>query len=603
MPDMITSTNLSPIVKEVQDQYMASFVEKDRLGLHELWAKCEDYWGGKQNPPKKVGDKVSPASVTNVIMPNVESMVADLVMEPLEITLTGWTTSERAVAPRGELAMQWVWEKNKMTMKRDRFERQRSKFGTGIWKVYFDGQAHGMIGMPVVEPVNPANFFPDPKVRSYDQLHMADYIIHAVPRARKYLGRVYGEKALQLETPAASPYNPEIFGDSSAFDKISNDKVLVLERWTVEKGGRLRKVVVADNVVLYDSDEDGDENQKKKGFYALNRYPFVVVPCYQREGMLWGIGDVEYLMPTQDLINDLDDQIRMNARLMGNIQKVIAIASGINPQQWTNEPGLNIPARDINGFKIVQPPNMPMYVLNRRGEALNSETQLITGRTDAVEGRRPGSVRAASAIVALQEAGLRRVNHKKMMAQQGLSEVFSIVLDFITEYWDTEVEIGEEVMNADGGESSKPVMFSGKELRDIPILTGQGIPLLDDKTGQPMTQRASFDVTVNIGAGFISSKSYIYQATLELAQAGLITKEEGRAVLKQILSWPIIDPWNPVGEFAAKQGIVGQPSPEQQQSVVPPEAMAAQQAGGGMMPPEMMAQLVNSMGGGNMPNG
>ena len=42
---------------------------------------------------------------------------------------------------------------------------------------------------------------------------------------------------------------------------------------------------------------------------------------YKRKGRLWGMaGDTEQLIPVQDIINSLDDQIRMNTRLMGNAQ-------------------------------------------------------------------------------------------------------------------------------------------------------------------------------------------------------------------------------------------------------------------------------------------
>lgn len=594
-----------PLGMEVQKQYEAAFLEKDRLQLHERMTKNEDYWKGEQNPKKS---DVHPGSVTNIVMPNIESMVSDLVMEPLEILLQGWHEEDRGVAPQAQKALEWVWEKNEMTIKRDKFERQRLKFGTGIWKVYFDGMARGSLGMPVIETVNPANFFPDPKVRAHDQLHLADYIIHAVVRPKRYARRVYGSKVDKLLTEAHPSQDPSIFGESgSGIEQIAQDKLLILERWTVEEDGDgttyLRKVVAAQGVTLYDSDED---EQRQEGYYPLDRYPFIVVPCYQQEGQLWGLSDVDYLRPTQDLVNELDDQIRMNARLMGNIQKVIGVSSGINPGTWTNEQGLNIPARDINGFKIIEPPNMSSYITNRRTEALTYEAQLITGRSDVVEGRGAGSIRAASAIISMQEAGLRRVNHKKNMSQAGLSSLFSIILDYITEYWDQEVEVGEEIMSVDGVDKQTPVSFNGRELREMPILNSSGEPMVDEETGGIMTRRASFDVTVNLGSGFLNNKSFIYQATVELVQYGIITPEEARMALKQILSWPIIDPYQPEGNLRGQQqgqGInpmdpmgMGGMSDQGQPFLELPDGGSGQG-----IPPELLQQMAMQLGGGNMP--
>lgn len=573
----IILTDEDKLVQKVRDEYQAAYIYKESLGLHSTWAKAEDYWRGEQNPPEDADD---PGSVTNIIQPIIESMVADLVSEPMEVSVKGWTATDRAAAPHAQLALEWILEKQNLPLKQDRFERQRLKFGTGIWKVYFAGN-RGPLGMPMVDVVGVQNFFPDPKVKQYMDLNLADYIIHAVPRSLSYIRRMYPDKGKFVQPEPHPRYSTEIFGiEPSSYYEITQNQALLLERWTIEDDGHLRKVVVANDVLLYDSDKD---EKRKDGYYALDRYPFIVVPCYQREGTLWGLSDFELLKPVQDLINDLDDQIRLNARLMGNIQVVVAVASGINPLKWTAKPGLRIPARDVNAFRIVEPPNIPAYVVGRRTEALNYEAQFISGRTDAVEGRKVGSLRAASAIIALQEAGLKRVNHKKLLAQRALSEVFSIILDYVAEYWTEEIEIGEEVR------------WRGADLKNLPILTESGAPLLDNK-GQPMTRRANFDITVNFGAGMPSNKAFVYQAALEMTQYGLITKEEGRAIIKQVLNWPIIDPWNPVGEFVQQ---VSQPNPAELTSTVGMSEgpMFSPQD----IPPDFLNTVVSQLGGASTP--
>lgn len=571
-------TDEDKLVRQVEDEYQAAYIYKDSLGLHSTWAKAEDYWLGQQNPAQDADD---PGSVTNIIQPIIESMVADLVSEPMEVFVKGWTATDRAAAPHAQMALEWILEKQNLPVKQDRFERQRLKFGTGIWKVYFQGNA-GPLGLPMVDVVGVQNFFPDPKVKQVTDLNLADYVIHAIPRPLSYIRRMWPDKGKLVQPEPFPRYSTEIFGMApSAYYNITQNQALLLERWSIEDDGRLRKVVTAHGVLLYDSDKDP---QRRAGYYALDRYPFMPVPCYQREGTIWGFSDYELLKPVQDLINDLDDQIRLNARLMGNIQVVVGIASGINPFKWTAKPGLRIPARDINAWRMVEPPSIPPYVVGRRSEALNYEAQFISGRTDAVEGRRVGSLRAASAIIALQEAGQKRVNHKKLMAQRGLSDMFATILDYVAEYWTEEQEIGEEVR------------WRGADLRQLPILQEDGSPLLD-ATGKPMTRRANFDITVNFGAGMPSNKAFVYQAVLEMTQYGLITKEEGRAVIKQVLNWPIIDPWNPVGEFVQQTG--QQPRPDQITST-------AGMAEGPMfnpqdIPPDFLNAMVQQMGGGNIP--
>src|SRR5690606_17273242 len=126
--------------------------------------------------------------------------------------------------------------------------------------------------------------------------------------------------------------------------------------------------------------------------------------------------------------------------------------------KWTNRPGLKIPARDPDAWRMVTPPEIPSIIPNRRAEA-KIEAQEYSGRTDAVEGRRPGGVRAASAILALQEAGSRRVNHKKLMLQVGLSEVMQLVVDMIAEHYTEEM-----AFRIIGSKSDEYLWFKGSEL-------------------------------------------------------------------------------------------------------------------------------------------
>lgn len=532
----------------IDDQYQEAYLAKERLGLHSDWITYEDYYHGDQNPAEDVHD---PASVTNIAGPIIDGMVADLVLSPIEILLQGWTTHDDAPAKRAQQALDWIWKRNKMHYRRDEFEYDREKFGTGIWKIRFDADL-AALGMPIIESVSPFNFFPDPTIRDHRSLELGYYIIHAVPRSIRYLKRVYGSKANALKPGLRSGFSvdsPQLSA-GGALGSTETNQVLLLERWTIEDGSNghyLRRVVTVygQPIILYDSDEEDED--RRAGYTSLYRFPFVVVPCYRRRGSLWGHGDVERMVPTQDLINDLDDQIRLNARLMGNLQVVVGTQSGINPYLWTNEPGLKIPARIADDWQPVQPQGLPPYIEQRRNFALTYESEFISGRSDVAEGRRPGSLRAASAILALQEAASKRINHKRRNTQWGLEEAMQIVLNYVTEFWTDEVELGEEIM------------FKGSEVKEIPMLDEEGDPTDELKPFE-------YDITVNVGEGLPTSKAFIYQAVIEGMQYGLVTPEEGREVMKTVLNFPVIDPYNPFGKLGGVGQQPGGPGSEEQQA-------------------------------------
>lgn len=617
----------SILYEQVRTQFKAAYLAKDNDGLHRDWAEYEEYWAGRANPPV---DEDDPGSENNIILPVIESQIADLVDEPIDIVVTGVEPSDHFFAHDVQKIIEWVVDKNKLQIKLDDFERDRLKFGTGIFKVWFDPHALKGRGLPVIDVVCPSNFFPDPKVKRPWKLQEAEFIIQAGYQSLFMLRKRFGKRAKAVRPEGNTMFNMELFKgeDAPQIAAEINDRALLIERWTKEIDENdevyLRLVCVANGVVLYDSNWDADK-RGYKSFYRRSNYPFVMVPCYSRKGVVWGMGDVELLKPVQDLINELDDQIRMNARLMGNLQIVVGLASGINPKKWTNRPGLKIPARDPDAWRIVQPPDIPATIPNRRAEA-KMEAQEYSGRSDAVEGRRPGGIRAASAIMALQEAGGRRVNHKKLMLQLGLTEIMQMIVDLIAEHYDEEMAFRVlnnrpknwfEYQEAKGDEY---LWFRGSDLNEIPkyipgpptvntdtgMMENELVPLLGEN-GEPETKSAEFDIRVSVGAGLPHNKAFMYQAVVELQREGLITTEEGRLFLKQIMSFPIIDPLNPIGTFAGRN--------------MSPEVMAQANMGmGGMgnnygnmpvepsqmqpqpedIPPELMGQLTQLMGGGNV---
>ena len=218
----------------------------------------------------------------------------------------------------------------------------------------------------------------------------------------------------------------------------------------------------------------------------------------------------------------------------------------------------------------------------------------MSGRSEVVEGRRSGSLRAASAILALQEAGSRRANHKKLMLQTGIRELLDISLDYVQEFMTT-----EQAFDITEKDKTEYLWFRGSDLKEIPQLTynenfdaesddlelkGRYKPLYDEPTvnefgeeqpGELMTKVAEFDIELHIGAGMPNNKSFLYEAAVELHRENITTTEETRATLKQILNWPIIDPWSPEGVFAGRNSSADQldiaNSITGQQPIMPPE--------------------------------
>lgn len=559
----------------IDQDYKSGYLAIQQLNLHRDWGIYDEYWRSHQNPPENEDD---PASVTNVIHPVIESQVADLVDTPVDFLIKGVEPSDQAWAKYAQFICKWIWEQNKMTTKLDRFERIRLKYGTAIFKVYYDPLGNKGRGKICIDILSPEKLIIDPKITDPMKIDEADFMIQVGDVSLRWLVRRFGKRAKHVRPRSGSIYKNNIFAGEDLKDAqgITNNSATLLEWWSRDEEGKLRLVYMADDVILWDSTWPrkyqqemnlGYEWDETESFYQHGKYPFIVVPCYLRDGQVWGMGDVELLKPVQDMINDFDDQIRMNARLMGNIQTVVGLASGINPLKWTNKPGLRIPARDPMAWKMVEPPSIPPYIMDRR-ELGKREAELISGRTDVVEGRKPAGIKAASAIIALQEAGNRRVNHKKLMTQNALCDVITMAFAYFTEFFDEEMAI-----RVAGPRPDAPDQFAwirGTDFNTIPKMTPdyEATPNADgvvplkqlkervyNKDGTlkeeiPQDKEAEFDFYVSVGAGLPRNKSFLYQAAIELHREQILTTEEARFFFKEMIDWPLIDPFNPVGAYS-----------------------------------------------------
>lgn len=548
------------LAKRVQQLFRAAWDAKQNLGLPEIWRKCDDYKQSRQNPQQS---HEHPGSVTNLIHPIIESQIADLVDKPFNTSAKGWEPTDDMFAEQAQNIMDFVLYRNRFPTKMNVAEHDRLELGTTIIKVWFDPDELDGRGLPKFEVVSPSNFFPDPKISRSDLLQDGEFIIHAVPRPLSWFRKQYPEWGKYVKREVAVPYDPEATFTDAQADEVSpetSQRALDIECYMRDEKGELYCVHVANHLVLEDSRDKSVTIQRR------DKYPFVMIPCYLKRGTAWGYGDVELLMPTQDLINELDDQIRMNARMSGNPQIVVGRGAGnnFNFRKWTNEPGLRIPMRDHTSWSIVPPQTVSSDVLVRREKAF-TEADTISGRSDVSRGEKPGQVTAAAAIVALQQAGQKGVIHKAKMFKEGWSEVLELLFDEIMENWDEEMWIRID------GEKPDYNPVNPSQFRDLPIMIPNDVegeeslkPLTDieevvDEEGNisiqenPMTRDAQYDFALNIGDGLPNDKAFIYQSLLDLSnkvyqEGPLIRYTEMRRYLRNQLGLPLDNDDDPTQE-------------------------------------------------------
>lgn len=548
------------LAAHVMDLFRGAYNAKTQMDLMEIWARCDDYMHNIQNEPMTEED---PGSVTNIIKPIIDSEISDIIDKPYSIDALGREPGDQMYADDVQHGLQFVLDRNQFKRKLTMSEHDRLELGTTAIKVYTDEDAMEGRGLPTFEIISPANFYPDPKWTAPHLLQECEFIIHAMPRPLSLIRKMFPKWGQYVRRQVSWSYDPTLDISTTRTDEVqvvTSQKALLIECYMRDEDGDIFCVHVANGLVLEDSRDKGIKGTKLQ---RRNRYPFEAIVCYPRRGTGWGMGDVEYLFPTQDLINDMDDQIRMTGRLMGNPQVAIGLSGagkGFDMRKWTNKPGLRIPMRDVNSFKVIEGARVSPDIINRREKAFE-EANIISGRPDVNRGNNPGQgVTAASAIIALQQAGQKTVVHKTEMLKQGWTNVLELLYDEMVTHWDDGMWIR---INGDKPDFK---FIDPSKLMQVPLMipnmeaspeNGQDtIKQLMDELMQPMTREAEYDLTLNLGNGLPTDKAFVYQTLLDLARLTI----EGRPVIS----------WQELRDYLRSQvGIPLQSDSAMQQQMAP----------------------------------
>ena len=497
------SEDRQKLAEKYREYFMSAWEDKQKKGIPEKFALFDSYWEGDVNLPETETD---PGSSTNIIHSNVEGQVAILSGQRIAVKPLPVTPDDRPFAETVRACLEFIKEKNKMTRKIDIHERRREKYGTGIFRVTYNCDALSGIGMPEIEPCNPLNVYVDPAITDVYKIDEAEFIIEVLNKSVYFAKEQYGEEVAEMIEPG---YLPQ-YDDALSEILSGEDEYLHMLVWTKEEG-KLRLVEMTGcGLILSDSLDTCN------AYYSTRRYPYFFTPLYFREGSIWGKGDVELLIPVQDLINDLDDQIRINARLTGNPQRLIETGAGIDLDALTNEAGLNIPTNSVSAVKNLEAPSLPSYIIQRREAAVQYEGQRVTRFSDQMSGSKQQGVTTATESRALQQAGAYVVEQKKMMLQETLSEVFSYCLELVREFWTENVAI----RLSDKADSF--IFFNSEEL----------------KTGKDKKD-AQFDVFVTVGAGLPTDKDAVYSMMSGLFNMGVVSIDEFRNYLSEYVGIPL----------------------------------------------------------------
>jgi len=525
--------------------------------LHRKWRRYDEIYRSEQWQETLPPDRSAP--VLNFVFAIIQSLVPRLTDSDPEVHVQPrQSPDDVALAEKLQAALDYLWYTNHMRgNKLPEAVIHALKYGTAIFKTVWDPELHDGLGDVNYSIVHPMNFYPDP--RSYT-LEDMDYYFVKMPKALEYFVRRWPDKG-HLVIPDHKWTETE---DLSGRDRDTGEEVATLMEYGFrDKEGNVCIMYYAGDIVLDifggNYDEEGEDETEGSPVFPHNRFPFSKLVDYPSEKEFWGIGEIEIAEIAQRLINSFEAQIIDNTRLLSNTQWMVNKSeSGLDESDadmLDNSPGSAIFTHN-GGIERLPGAPIPAHIPQHL-ESLIFWLEQILGVHDVVQGRQPEGVRAASAIIALQEAANVRVkekaNHMEMAIRELSEQAISLILDNYEEprmvriagqqiptTLNVREALEERVIDIaqDAGmldpQPMDPGMIEGPGMEAMGMGGMEEAPPVDMDQLMTEVKFPEFDVEINVGPSIPQSKALLYEQAKEFYQLGVIDRQ---AVL-EVTSFP-----------------------------------------------------------------
>jgi hypothetical protein len=184
---------------------------------------------------------------------------------------------------------------------------------------------------------------------------------------------------------------------------------------------------------------------------------------YKQKKCIYGIGEIEGLIPNQKAINFNIGMMLLSVQETA-WPKIYARLGALD-QQITNTPGEVIIDKLGNGqdnIKFMQPPNFSYMAINIVDKIIDT-TRTVSGVTEVATGEKIGASIAAAAIIALQNQAkvpIEAIQKRFYRSQKRIGRIWE---EFFKIRYNTE----RNVVVTDANNKKIPMLFNGSAYEDV----------------------------------------------------------------------------------------------------------------------------------------
>ncbi len=422
--DDLATSDSTQIVERAYDLFSKFY--QQTIPIREVFVKHEKMWEGRHVQDVYSNDPSDPQPSSPVLFSTCEALLADVMDYYPQPVILGQDADD------GDLASE-LCEVVRYVMKRRNYrktyrEKVRSALikGTSVQEVFWDDSLYGGLGDVNIRQWDIKDFFFDPRCEDIQQGRAC---FKTVRLHRSWFKMHYPELEPLMEADSFSRVIP---GDDDTPDE---EEILLIEYWykTISEDGRslVHMAKLAGNVLLEDSTKDFPE-----GLYDHGLYPFIVEPLYKASSSPFGLGVMDVFGPSQHTADKLDQIIVKNALLSGKLKLLVDKGADVDIDALTDYSKEVVRAGRIDDNAVrwfsALPLNPVVY------SHYNGKIQMIkdeSGQNQLNRGEGLRNVTAASAIIALQEAGNKR---SRMIIQQlydGFETAVHMIIELIAQFY------------------------------------------------------------------------------------------------------------------------------------------------------------------------
>ena len=352
---------------------------------------------------------------------------------------------DRAEARKLSAIVPCVLEQNKFEETYDDVMWQKTKEGTGTYKVVWDKHKLNSLGDISVDRANILNLYWEPGVTN---IQKSRYFFHTELCDKDLLEQKYPEQ-LKGELKGETFISTKFLYDDHV---DTENKITVIEVYYhkyINGKNTLQYCKYVNDVVLYATENDTQPIVDKitgvvkppmaiTGLYDHGKYPYVFDALFPIEGSPCGYGYVDICKNPQTEIDLLKTSFLKNA-MVGSIPRFFTKKNnGVNEQQFLDLSNPLIPFEgDLNEVFLRPIEHKPLdgNYINVLDRAIQ-ELRETSGNTETSTGNISSGVTAASAIAALQEASGKGSRDSTQGSYRAYAEVVELCIELIRQFYD-----------------------------------------------------------------------------------------------------------------------------------------------------------------------